>query len=135
MPTVDVDQRRVVGARVKAKAVHVTSESEAARRYGQLSKTKMVFGTVLSVDTAVNPTTNRSTTTVVAEYDFGGGVTKRKSLNIRSVHAVAPDKENQQPAPAESPNEPTGTNNDDNPTGTNTHNASVASPGAFAGNN
>ncbi|KAG7350010.1 hypothetical protein IV203_012607 [Nitzschia inconspicua] len=103
MPTVDVDQRRVVGARVKAKAVHVTSESEAARRYGQLSKTKMVFGTVLSVDTF--------------------------------VHAVAPDKENQQPAPAESPNEPTGTNNDDNPTGTNTHNASVASPGAFAGNN
>ncbi|KAG7364719.1 hypothetical protein IV203_037921 [Nitzschia inconspicua] len=95
----------------------------------------MIFGTVLSVDTAVNPTTNRSTTTVVAAYDLGGGVTKRKSLNIRSVHAVAPDKENQQLAPAESPNEPTGTNNDDNSTGTNTHNASVASPGAFAGNN
>ncbi|KAG7357903.1 hypothetical protein IV203_014516 [Nitzschia inconspicua] len=89
MPTVDIDQRRVVGARVKAKAVHVTSESEAARRYGQLSKTKMVFGTVLSVDTAVNPTTNRSSTTVVAEYDFGGGVTKKKFLNIRSVHACA----------------------------------------------
>ncbi|KAG7351598.1 transposase IS4 [Nitzschia inconspicua] len=122
MPTVDVDQRRIVGARVKAKAVHVASESEASRRDGQLSKTKMVFGTVLSVDTAVNPTTNRSTTTVVAEYDFGGGVTKRKSLNIRSVHVVAPEEENQQSAPAESPNEPTGNHNDDNPIGTDTHN-------------
>ncbi|KAG7365212.1 hypothetical protein IV203_038415 [Nitzschia inconspicua] len=111
-----------------AKAVHVTSESEAARRYGQLSKTKMVFGTVLSVDTTVNPTTNRSTTTVVAEYDFGGGVTKRKSLNIRSVHAVSQEEENQQSAPAESPNEATGTNNDDNPTGSNNHNAPVPAP-------
>ncbi|KAG7343000.1 transposase IS4 [Nitzschia inconspicua] len=84
MPTVDVDQRRVVGARVKAKAVHVTSESEAARR--------------------------------MCSCRCAGG--RKSAACARRITKRA--HWNQQL---------------DNPTGTNTHNASVASPGAFAGNN
>ncbi|KAG7345818.1 hypothetical protein IV203_033349 [Nitzschia inconspicua] len=94
----------------RQKLCNVTSESEAARRYnGQLSKTnKMVFGTVLSVDTAVNPTTNRSTTTVVLQnMTFGGGVTTRKSLNVRSVHAAVAPEEEEKISSLRPPNHPT----------------------------
>jgi hypothetical protein len=38
--------RRVVGARVHAKAIHVSNLAECARRYGALKSTKMVAGTV-----------------------------------------------------------------------------------------
>jgi hypothetical protein len=41
------DRRRVVGARVHAKALLVTSEEECRRRYGSLQGTKMVSGTVV----------------------------------------------------------------------------------------
>ncbi|KAG7337733.1 hypothetical protein IV203_015461 [Nitzschia inconspicua] len=71
------------------------SHTRATLRIGQVSKSKMGFGTGLSVDAMVNATTDCSATTVFAEYDFGGGLTKRKCLNIRSLHAVLPVEGNQ----------------------------------------
>jgi hypothetical protein len=45
----DKDPRRTVGARVHAKAMHVASLAEYARRYGILKKSKLVNRTVVEV--------------------------------------------------------------------------------------
>ena len=87
MPT---DSRRVVGAIVEAKAIHVTNLAECTRRYGANNKEKIIRGTVMDVVNTVNPSTNRAATSVIADYDLGGGTVKRKSLNIRSVKNPAP---------------------------------------------
>ena len=78
------DPRRKVGERVFAKACHVTSLAECAHRYGARAKSKEVPGVVIEVMTAKTKN-NRTNTYVLAEYSFGGGVTKRVKLNIRSV--------------------------------------------------
>ena len=44
-----IDSRRVVGAKVHAKAIHVTSEAECARRYGSNKNTKWLNGIVNNV--------------------------------------------------------------------------------------
>ena len=77
--------RRVVGGVVHAKACHVTSLAEATRRYGSLKNEKLLPGKVSCVEVIRNAETNRSQIFITAAYDFGGGVTKQKRLNIRSV--------------------------------------------------
>jgi hypothetical protein len=52
-----MDTRRVVGGIVKAKACHVTSLSECARRYGVNKTTKLLTGVVVEVEILQNPTT------------------------------------------------------------------------------
>jgi hypothetical protein len=85
-----MDHRGVVGGRVQAKAVHVTNLAECARRFGSNAKTAVVFGTVVEV--LVNQTaTGRSQRVVVADYDFGNNVVKRKAINIRSLKNAPPD--------------------------------------------
>jgi hypothetical protein len=89
MPT--VDQRRVVGASITAKAVHVSNLAECTRRYGSNKKTKLLLGTVAAVTNTRNASTNWITTTITGDYDLGGGTMKRATLNIRSVHPyIAP---------------------------------------------
>jgi Transposase IS4 len=83
-----VDPRRVVGNNVTAKAIHVTSEIECHRRYGAQKKTKMLIGTVVEVKTVRDPKKSRTTTTIVADYELGGGTTRRKELNLVSVKVV-----------------------------------------------
>ena len=80
--------RRIVGSMVEAKACHVTSLAECARRYGSNSKTKKVQGIVTHVEVIKNSTTNRTTTFVTAAYDLGGTTIRPCRLNIRSVKAV-----------------------------------------------
>ena len=82
------DPRRIVGSMVEAKACHVTSLAECARRYGSNSKTKKVQGIVTHVEVIKNSTTNRTTTFVTAAYDLGGTTIRPCRLNIRSVKAV-----------------------------------------------
>lgn len=103
MPAVASDQRRIVGGKVKAKACHVTSLSECARRYGANKSTKEVFGIVVEIKTT-KTATNRASTIVVADYDLGGGDIKRASVNIRSVVSVPPEPS--PPTPNEDPELP-----------------------------
>lgn len=82
------DPRKEIGSRVKAKAIHVSNLAECARRYGKNKLIKVVFGTVLEVINSVNPTSNRASMYITANYDLGGGTMKEAKLNIRSVKAA-----------------------------------------------
>jgi hypothetical protein len=96
------DKRRTIGARVIAKAIHVTNLAECKRRYGSNAKTKEIWGTVVEVRTAPT-TTNRITTSVVVDFEFDGGDVKRAELNIRSVKAaptVPTERPTGEPPPA-----------------------------------
>jgi hypothetical protein len=84
------DQRRVIGGRVQAKALHVSNLAECARRYGANKSTKMLLGTVVEVSNVINPTSHRVSTFVTASYHLGGGVMKQTKLNIRSVKPAPP---------------------------------------------
>ena len=79
------DEWQNVGSKVMAKACHVTNLAECARRYGSNKQEKLIVGIVKEVVIKRNNTTGRTTTLIDAEYDFGGGVKKRKTLNLRSV--------------------------------------------------
>jgi Transposase IS4 len=85
------DPRYVVGARVHAKALHVTAAAECHRRYGSNAKTKFLNGVVVAVDMVPSSTKKRAVTLITADYDLGGGTFKRHQLNSRSVKAgIAP---------------------------------------------
>ena len=62
----------------------MTSLAECVHRYGTRAKSKEVPGVVIEVTTAKTKN-NRTNTYVLAEYSFGGGVTKQVKLNICSV--------------------------------------------------
>jgi hypothetical protein len=81
------DPRYVLGARVHAKALHVTAAAECHRRYGTNAKTKFLNGTVVVVDSAPSSTKKRAVTLITANFELGGGTTKRHRLNSRSVKA------------------------------------------------
>jgi hypothetical protein len=78
------DPRRTVGARVHAKALHVASPAEYARRYGMLNTSKLVNGTM--VDVRVDKSGKRSNVFITAEYYLGGTIFRKKELNLRSVY-------------------------------------------------
>jgi hypothetical protein len=80
-----VDPRFVIGARVQAKAHHVTSLSECHRRYGANAKTKLVNGTVTSVNSVPSTNNKRAVTLITAAYELGGGTIKELALNSRSI--------------------------------------------------
>jgi hypothetical protein len=79
------DPRRVVGARVHAKALHVTSEEKCRRQYGSLQGTKLVSGTV--VDIEISKTGQRANVFITADFNLDPSFVKRKRLNDRSVYA------------------------------------------------
>ena len=66
-----VDPRCAVGAFVKAKALHVTSNAECSRRYGAGKKDKWLVGVVKEVRVTVVERTNRRTRDVVVEFNLG----------------------------------------------------------------
>ena len=73
------DPRYVVGARVQAKAHHVTALAEEChRQYG-------ANATVVSVDAAASSGGRRAATLVTADYELGGGTIKRCQLNSRGI--------------------------------------------------
>ena len=59
----------------------------------------MVLGIVVDVCNVVNPGTNRTSTGVVGDYNFGGGVIKQKVLNICSIKVAPPVKTLPAPVP------------------------------------
>ena len=79
------DPRYVVGARVQAKAHHVTALAECHRRYGANAKTKFVNGTVVSVDAAASSGGRKAATLITADYELGDGTIKRCQLNSRGI--------------------------------------------------
>jgi hypothetical protein len=78
------DPRRVVGARVHAKALQVSSEAECRRRYGSLQSTKLVSGTV--VDVEISKTGQRANVFITADSNIDPSFVKRQRLNVRSVY-------------------------------------------------
>ena len=50
----------------------------------------MLRGTVVEVINKVNPENRRTTTTVVGDYDLGGGTIKRSTLHIQSIKVAEP---------------------------------------------
>jgi hypothetical protein len=81
------DPRFQFGARVHAKAIHVTSLIECHRRYGSNAKTKLLNGMVCRVDTTPSSTKKRTVTLITANYFLGGNTIKTTTLNSRSVKA------------------------------------------------
>ena len=88
------DARRVIGTTVYCFAKLATSLSECARRYGARAKKKMIAGIVLvdEVETTRTPS-NRSSTSIVAEYKFDNETRRIATLNIRSVHLQPNDNQ------------------------------------------
>jgi hypothetical protein len=87
-----LDQRRVIGAAITAKAIHVSNLAECTQRYGSNKRTKMLLGTVVEVTNTQHPSSNQTITTITGVYDLGGGTMKRTTLNIRSVKSyTAPE--------------------------------------------
>ena len=82
------DPRYVVGARVQAKAHHVTALAECHRRYGVNAKTKFVNGTVVSVDASTSSSGRRAATLLTVDYELGGGTIKRCQLNSRGIKMI-----------------------------------------------
>jgi Transposase IS4 len=88
------DTQRTIGSIVEAKACHVTSLAECARRYGAQKSTKYVGGVVVDVIKSRNSSCLRTKTMVTADFSLGGGTVKRATLNVRSIRSVvAPEDE------------------------------------------
>ena len=66
-----------MGSAITARAIHVTNNADCSRRYGSNKNEKMLRGNVVEVINKVNPKNQRTTTTVVGDYDLGGGTIKR----------------------------------------------------------
>ena len=67
-----MDPRRAIGARITAKAIHVTNGAECSRRYGANQTKKMLPGVVLDIINNVTET-GRKSCSVVGEFSLGGG--------------------------------------------------------------
>jgi len=81
-----IDPRKTIGGSVRAKVLHVTSEAECARRYGANRASKWLTGVVQFVEVE-RTRRDRKRTLITAKYQLGGGHTKVKKLNIRSMQA------------------------------------------------
>jgi hypothetical protein len=78
-------RRRIVGARVHAKALLVTSEEECRHQYESLQGTKLVSGTV--VDVEISKTAQRANVFITTDFNLEPSFVKRKRQNVRSVYA------------------------------------------------
>jgi hypothetical protein len=81
------DPQKVVRNIVIAKACHITSLAECARWYGANKQTKTLEGVVVDVIIERSNPGKKGATKIVADYDLGGGVIKRASINIHSTKA------------------------------------------------
>ena len=79
------DSRLVVGNYVIAKAIHITSVAECARRFGSLYKEKIILGIVRDVVIDTNNVGGRKLKKVTADFELDSCITKRKSLPLCSV--------------------------------------------------
>ncbi len=77
--------RYVPGARVPAKAHHITAQAACHRRYGANTETMFISGTVISVGAAPSSSNRRTMNLVTADYKLAGGTIKRRQLNSRGV--------------------------------------------------
>lgn len=84
-----VDERRRVGGRVHAKAVHISSYPQCRRWFGQLAQTKTVSGTVKEVKSLHNG--KRGSTRLKVDWEMPGRtICKELALrNVRSGEAPA----------------------------------------------
>jgi hypothetical protein len=79
------DRRRIVGARVHAKALLVTSEEECRHQYESMQGTKLVSGTV--VDVEISKTAQSASVFITTDFNLEPSFVKRKRQNVRSVYA------------------------------------------------
>jgi hypothetical protein len=80
-----IDPRRIPGAIIEAKAIHIKSEAEAGRSFGGQKQSKMILGVDKEVHITKNQETGRTQTTITADFELALGVIKRKTLHIKSV--------------------------------------------------
>ena len=85
-----VDPRKVVGNTVQTKATFVTHLSECSRRFGSLAKTKLLDGVVTEVEVVRNPTTNRSSTLIHANWILDPNTIKPRVVNVRNITYTPP---------------------------------------------
>ena len=84
--------RCTIGTKIMTNAMHVTSLAECSRRYGGNNKTRIIFGSVLEVETGPKATAlGRRRTFIVAIFDLGRGSMKVATINIRSVKFHTPE--------------------------------------------
>ena len=77
------------GARVITTVYHVTKLSECSRRYGSVSKTKLVMRIVFKISGDKLPS-DHLRMNVRARFDIGRGVLKLSNVNLRSC-SIAPN--------------------------------------------
>jgi Transposase IS4 len=88
-----MDNRRTIGSVIEAKACHVTSLAECARRYGAQKSTKYVEGVIVDIIKSRNSSCSRTKTMITADFSLGGGTVKRATLNVRSIRSVTATEE------------------------------------------
>ena len=80
-----INPRSAEGAKVHAKAWHITSHSECSRRFGSNAKTKLLNGIVSEVITVPSSQGKRAATRVIAIYSLDDQCRKVATLSSRSV--------------------------------------------------
>ncbi|KAI2512849.1 hypothetical protein MHU86_1638 [Fragilaria crotonensis] len=75
------------GARVHAKAIHVTSQTECRRRFGSNAKTEFLNGVVYRVEMIPSSGKKHAVTLITANYYLGGNTIKTTILNSRPAKA------------------------------------------------
>ena len=78
----------VSGARVIAKAIHVTNLSECNRRYGSAANSKLLIGVVFKTSGDKLPS-GHLRMNIHARFDLGGDISKISKINLRS-YRLAP---------------------------------------------
>jgi hypothetical protein len=70
---------------VEALAIHIRSKPEAHRRYSCKQTEKMIPGIIIAADSVQKVTNENLSCYVTADYDFGAGEIKLKSLLLCNV--------------------------------------------------
>jgi hypothetical protein len=87
-----IGARFLLGSSVLAKASHVTDLSECHRkRYRSITKTKLLYKTVVSVDSVKLTSNKRAVIVITADDRLGGGIIKRQQWSSRVVKLAQED--------------------------------------------
>ena len=81
-----VDERKVVGSTVHAKAIHLIFEDECQILYGSHKKVNIAEGVVVAVDQQINKQ-RRNKCYVISDYKNPDGSVNRSRLHIKSMVA------------------------------------------------
>lgn len=78
-----VDQRKIPGNIVQAKAYHVTHKTKADRHFGSRASETLLDGVVQGVEYHLKPGSTKRQCKVVAVYNIAGYCTKTIEISLR----------------------------------------------------